>query len=108
MDRQPCKKVLGTSKKRYKTPPDRSIHLFVVVVNIVFELLPMLLLLLFLLLFSLVVVAEVAVVIKTGRVDCGAHNDGGEDGKGGFKVRGVGLDGSGSIDSGGGRGGGYI
>ena len=32
----------------------------------------------------------------------------GEGGNGGFRVRGVGLDGSGSIDSGGGRGGGDI
>ena len=59
-----------------------KLHLIVVVVNVVFELLPILLLLLFLLLFSLsccqqchdtgaikmVVVAEVAVVIKTGMV----------------------------------------
>ena len=36
------------------------------------------------------------------------NNDVGEGGNGGFRVRGVGLDGSGSIDSGGGRGGGDI
>ena len=73
MDRQPFKKILGASKKIYKTPPDPSIHLIVVVVNVVCSYC-------FCCCFhcsavnsdtgavKVVVVAEVAVVIKTGRI----------------------------------------